>query len=217
VSLGDNWIAEVRATVGRDGAVRAMDKRYYCADLLRYIGWEVTVLLPVDEGAPAQVWSNQHYLCSPNLIQDTGFLDHEAALAIVVEYRAKREALRQQEEERRASIIRGQAEALLKLIDDRAGKARDFRRILGVVEVETLKRAIKRLARGAGLFGVKPIKDAEQESVVAADPGIEQIEAIFKHLHAVFWGRVHHEAPAVDDGEPNPPADGAHRLSGGAK
>lgn len=217
MSLGDNWVAEVRAKVGRDGTVRAMDKRYYCADLLRYIGWEVTVLLPVDEGAPAQVWSHQYYLCSPNLIQDTGFLDHEGALAAVVEYRAKRAARRREDEARRASIIRGQAEALLKLIDDRAGKARQFPRVIGVLEFETLKRAIKRLAHGARLFGVEPIKDAEQESVVAADPGIEQIEAIFKHLHAVFWGRVHHEAPAADDGEPNPPADDAHRLSGGAK
>lgn len=217
MSLGDNWIAEVRAKVGCDGTVRAMDKRYYCADLLRYIGWEVTVLLPVDEGAPAQVWSNQHYLCSPNLIQDTGFFDHEGAMASVIEYRAKRAEFRQLEEDRRASIIRGQAEALLKLIDDRAGKAREFPRVIGVLEFETLKRAIKRLARGAGLLGIETVKDAEQESVVTADPGIEQIEAIFKHLHAVFWGRVHHQAPAADDGEPNPPADGVHRLSGGAK
>lgn len=217
MSLGENWIAEVRATVGRDGTVRAMDKRYYCADLLRYIGWDVTVLLPVDEGSPAQVWSHQHYLCSPDLVQDTGFSDHEAALATVVDYRAKRAALRQLEDAERASIIRGQAEALLKLIDDRASKARNFRRILGIVEVETLTRALKRLARGAGLFGVKPIEDAEQKRMVAADPGLEQIEAILKHLHAVFGGHLHGEPPAADDGELTPPADPGQRLSKGTE
>lgn len=219
MSLGSNWsnwIAEVRAKVGRDGTVRAMDKRYYCADLLRYIGWEVTVLLPVDEGAPAQVWSHQHYLCSPDLIQDVGFLDHEGALEIVAEYRAKRAARREEDETRRASVIRGQAEALLKLIDHRASKARDFRRILGVVEVETLTRAIKRIACGAGTFGVKPIEDAKQDRMVSADPGIEQIEAIFKHLHSVFGGHLHGAAPAADDGEPTSPADHGQRLCQGA-
>lgn len=148
MSLGYNWIAEVRTTVGRDGTVRAIDKRYHCPALLRYVGWEVTVLLPVDEGAPAQVWSHQHYLCSPDLIQDVGFLDHEGAIAAVAAYRAKRAELRELEDAERASIIRGQAKALLDLIDSRVGEARRFPRILGVVESQTLARVLQRMVPG---------------------------------------------------------------------
>lgn len=212
MSLGSNWIAEVRATVGRDGTVRAMDKRYYCADLLRYIGWDVTVLLPVDEGAPAQVWCHQHCLCSPDLMAEVGFFDHEGAQATVVEYRAKRAAQRQLEDAERASIIRGQAEALLDLIDSRVGEARRRPRILGVLESQTLTRSLKRLARGAGLFGVKSFQNPEQEGVVALDPGLEKAEAVLKHLHAVFGGHLHGEVPVADEGEPSPPSDTSQRL-----
>lgn len=217
MSLGDNWIAEVRATVGRAGDVRAMDKRYYSVELMRLAGREVTVRIPAREGAPAQVWIGEHYQCSPQLIADVGFLDHEGAVAAVAEYRAKRADLRELEDAERASIIRGQAKALLDLIDSRVGEARCFPRILGVLESQTLAGVLKRLARGAGLFVVKPLQHAEQESVVALDPGLEKAEAILKHLHSVFGGHLHVEAPAADEGEPNPPADGAHRLSGDAK
>lgn len=219
MSLGGNWIAEVRTTVERAGVVRAMDKRYYCAELLSYIGWEVTVLLPVDEGAPAQVWRGQHYLCSPNLIQDVGFLDHEAALATVIEYRAKRAELRQLEEDQRASIIRGQAKALLNLIDDRIEHARASRNLLRIIKGEPLARAVKCLMRKAGMLAIDDFKGADDKRVERADASLQHAEAIFKHFHAVFGGHLHGvDAPAAVDGEePILPRDGAHRLCGDAK
>lgn len=217
MSLGDNWIAEVRATVGRAGDVRAMDKRYYSVELMQLAGREVTVRIPLREGAAAQVWIGDHYQCSPQLIQDVGFADVAGAADLARDYRALRATLRQREDEERASVIRGQAKALLDLIDSRVCEARRFPRILGVLESQTLTRVLKRLSRGAGLFGLQPGQHPEEDGVVALDPGLEKAEAVLKHLHAVFGGHLHVGAPAADDGEPNPPAEDAHRLSGGGK
>lgn len=218
MSLGDMWAAEVRVTVPRHGAVQVFDRCYWCADMVSLAGREVLVRVPVRHFAAAQVWIGDHYQCSPELIADTGFADCGAAKELLEQYRAKRAAAQAVADEERASVIRGQAKALLDLIDSRVGEVRHLPRILGVLESQTLTRVLKRLARGAGLFGLKSSQNAEQEGVVAFDPGLEKAEAVLKHLHSVFGGHLHGPtAPAVDARDASEADDGAHRLSGGAQ
>ena len=93
MSAGKNGLkAVVNATVTSQGEVFALGKRYWCTDLPRFRGWKVEVRIHEDDDI-VQVWRGHHYLCSPTLIDDTGFSDAEGARLIALQTKALRDAV----------------------------------------------------------------------------------------------------------------------------
>lgn len=72
------WRAVVQATVQSDGKVEALGHQYWGPSMVKYAGWQVEVRV-FDDGGPVQVWSGHYFLCSADVIADTGFEDAEAA------------------------------------------------------------------------------------------------------------------------------------------
>lgn len=79
MTIPAGFAAVVRATVQQTGEVRAFGKAYWSAEMPQYAGHEVTLRLPDDEWADAQVWQGHDFLCSAAVIRDLGWGDPEMA------------------------------------------------------------------------------------------------------------------------------------------
>ena len=220
MSLGDMWAAEVRATVAADGTVRADGHTYWCPELGRLAGREVFVWVPVRDGAPAQVWNGDCYQCSPERLADTGFADADAAKAAAARLRfamarPEHQAAKREAEDRRASIVRLQAQLLLELLGDRG----DYPRV-GILTI-MLRKAVKQVQLLKKHF-IKARNDLVESEADGDLQGSNTLDARLKIAQRIFeigqFGFSGHIDPPLRDGtEPGEPADGAHRLSGGAK
>lgn len=208
--------------IDAEGQIEVFGLRYWSEESTKFSLRAVTLCVAHTPHQRAAVLSLKgELLCHVELVDDGGLADRREehrteAQALIDE--AEREA-RDIEADARASIVRGQAEMLIDLIDHRIENAfitrRIFRRFEGMLA----------FCRGEG-----PLRDAWRaffggtnmsngDVAQGRQSGFQIAKAIFEHPHAVFGGHGHRDASvSVGDGEQaKRAAEAGHCLSEVAK
>ena len=208
--------------IDAEGQIEVFGLRYWSEESAKYPLRPVTLCVSHAPHQRAAVLSLKgKLLCHVELIDDGGLADsrdeHRAEAQALID-EAEREA-RDIEADARASVVRGQAEMLIDLIDHRIENAfvtrRIFRRFEGMLAFcrgeSSLRDAWRTFFRGANM-GDGDVAQGRQS-------GFQIAKAIFEHPHAVFGGHGHcSRSVSVDDGEQaKRTAEAGHCLSEVAK
>jgi hypothetical protein len=205
------WPHPVGKKIGRDGTLLFGERRYWSPESMKLAGQWVSLRLPGVEDQMVTFWQGDEEKArkyAAHLMADTGFVAPAGVAALAREARERGVA-------RRASVVSLQAELLVQLMHDRDDDAP-----LSVVSllVRKLRHHAKPLKNLLRVFGIKLLEHEAHSDLQRA----ERLKARLRLAERIFelgqFGFNSHDLPpAVDDGEPNPPTDAAHRLSGGAK
>jgi hypothetical protein len=233
MSVQQNWPYPVGKLVARDGCLTFGQRRFWSQDSMKFAGKWVSVRRPGAEDQMVTFWHGDEEKARKyvaHLMADTGFADFEAARAVAL--RRIDMALGDPEKARReqASIIGGKIAALVQLLDERVERARQIEAVARSGQIARLLEHFKKLVSDRRPAALQSVDHGhlQMKGEFAVEGGLSQRgieyalvlfdvpEALFERFKAELV-EGHKVSPAVDGEEPTPPADDAHRLSGGAK
>lgn len=136
-------------------------------------------------------------LCEVQLMDNCGFLDPVGARQVAARLRHKIEALRVLEQEQghmtgaepsEPSVVRGNAEVLLDLIDDSVEHARINRQSFGHIVAKPLLGFLHNIMRRAGITSFENAHDADADSVERREARLEKAQSLLEHLQLLVGG-----------------------------
>lgn len=205
--------------IDAEGQIEVFGLRYWSKEAAKFPRRPVSLCVSHAPHERAAVLSLKgKLLCHVELIDDGGLArrreEHEAQAQNLIDG-----AAREAEANARASVVRGQAEMLIDLIDHRIEHALVTRRVRGRFE------GVLAFCRGKGslrdawrtFFGGANMGDGDVPQ--GRQPGFQIAEAIFEHPHAILGGHGHvtRSVFADDEGDAKRAADAGHCLSEVAK
>ena len=205
--------------IDAEGQIEVFGLRYWSEESAKFPLRAVTLCVNHAPHQRAAVLSLKgKLLCHVELIDDGGLADRRE------EHRTEAQALIDEAEraakaDARASVVRGQAEMLIDLIDHRIENAfitrRIFRRFEGMLAFCRGEGSLRDAWRT--FFGGTNMSDGDVAQ--GRQSGFQIAKAIFEHPHAVFGGLGHcSRSVSIDDGEQaKRTAEAGHCLSEVAK
>jgi hypothetical protein len=219
--------------VGPDGCLKFRERRFWSADSAKFAGQWVSVRRPCWDDQMVTFWQGDEETArkyAAHLMADTGFGDPVAARAAAA--RRVEMALGDPDKMRReqASIVGRRVAAVVQLLDERIERARQIEPLVRRSFLARLLEGVKQVftrGRPAALESVDhghlQLKGEFAVAGGLSERGLESALTLFHVPDALFEDFkaeliVGQGLPPADDGgEPTPPSDDAHRLSGGAK
>ena len=207
--------------IDAEGAIEVFGLRYWSEEATKYSNRIVTLCVAHAPHQRAAVLSLKgELLCHVELIDDGGLAkrrEHRRAEAQALIDEAERET-RDIEADALASVVRGQAELLIDLIDKRIEHAR-FRHRIGAFCRQLAPRHGEGFLRRAWAVLFQRMDVRGEQRPHRHIPGFEIAKAIFEHPHAILGSHGHRElSVSVDDGDEAKRASKAgHCLSEVAK
>lgn len=198
----------------RDGCLKFGERRFWSPDSTKFAGKWVSVRLPGAEDQMVTFWDGPEETARKYvayLIADCGF----ASSAAAKEAARRSASLRGRIREYKSSVVRSQAALLLELVEHTGENRR-----LGVRGAAgRLLRALKdRLLECIGKAGDEGAEHVGGGNLEGGDGVDARLQLALRIFELGQFGLGDQGFPPANDGlEPNPPADGAHRLSGVAK
>ncbi|MDP2131919.1 MAG: hypothetical protein U0975_09770 [Erythrobacter sp.] len=194
----------VSKQVSRDGCLVFYGRRFWSPDSAKFAGKWVSAHLPGREDQVVMFWQGDDKYTA-RVMADVGFCDPTAANPAAAQLIVRRMRLRAALNDAQGSIS-----ALLQLLDQEAEACRDARASAGEGGIGLAQSDVE-----GGVSGI-PVDDIEGKDVREKEL-LEGVNLILQLLNTVSVGLRHGLFSLSYAVKPNPPAEDAHRLSGGAK